>query len=782
MKKAISAVVLLLGCTTCAWAAPSGTLTTLHAIRDLTNEEADRHLPVAFEATVTYYRGYEYTLFVQDGGTAIYVSAPPGLKLIPGDRVLIKGTTEGSYHPIVHSSAISVLGHASLPKPLVVVFDELTNGQHDCEYVTLRGVVRAVFLVNRARYSVRMILATDGGIVEAMVDGTDIDALNDLLDAEVEVTGIAGGQFDGRMDLRGIMLHVSSEEGVKFLKPAPANPWSLPASPIEELFSSYHVNNLTRRVRIQGIVTYYQPGSFAVLQNGQRGIQISTLQETPLHLGQQAEATGFPDFRNDFLLLTGGEIRESAAYAPIAPKPVTRRDLSSSQHSLDLVSIDAQVVMELREESQDQYFLFADGYMFSAISHRGDSDGGAPLPMKQVPVGSVVRVTGICMMENSNPFAGDVPFNLLMRSPDDISVIAQPSWINVRNLTAFVGFLLVVVAIVGARGWALERKVRQKTAALAASIEAEVALQRQSAQREHRSAQLEQQRSRILEDINGLRPLTQVLEEIVKMVSFDLDGASCWCEVENGPRLGSAQLDPDSLRVVSATIRARSGSAHGVLFAGFDPAVAPGENETRALEHGARLATLAIETRGLYSDLRRRSEFDQLTDVPNRFAFDKFMDAQIEQAQQSGGILGLIYIDLDKFKPINDTYGHHVGDLYLQEVARRMSRQLLGHDMLARLGGDEFAAMVSIPNGQPDLDKIIARLERCFDEPFDVGGLHLNGEASIGSALFPENGATKDALLSAADAAMYEVKSKKNCSEQKPHSLSVRIHGLQHQP
>ena len=187
----------------------------------------------------------------------------------------------------------------------------------------------------------------------------------------------------------------------------------------------------------------------------------------------------------------------------------------------------------------------------------------------------------------------------------------------------------------------------------------------------------------------------------------------------------------------------------------------PTARETEALQNGARLATLAIETRRLYSDLRRRSEFDLLTDIPNRFAMEKFMELQIEEARQSGRILGLIYIDLDKFKPINDTYGHHVGDLYLQAVALRMSRQLLGGDMLARLGGDEFAALVSLHHGRSDLEKIVARLESCFDEPFAVEGHLLHGEASIGVALYPEDGATKDSLLSAADAAMYAVKNRK---------------------
>ena len=179
-----------------------------------------------------------------------------------------------------------------------------------------------------------------------------------------------------------------------------------------------------------------------------------------------------------------------------------------------------------------------------------------------------------------------------------------------------------------------------------------------------------------------------------------------------------------------------------------------------------RLATLAIETRRLYSDLRRRSEFDLLTDIRNRFAMEKFIESQIDEARQSGRNLALIYIDLDKFKPINDTYGHHVGDLFLQEVAMRMSRQLLGSDMLARLGGDEFAALVTLPLGGSGLQKIADRLEYCFHEPFVIEEHVIQGAASFGVALYPWDGATQDELLNAADAAMYVAKNAKKLRTQ----------------
>jgi diguanylate cyclase (GGDEF)-like protein len=180
----------------------------------------------------------------------------------------------------------------------------------------------------------------------------------------------------------------------------------------------------------------------------------------------------------------------------------------------------------------------------------------------------------------------------------------------------------------------------------------------------------------------------------------------------------------------------------------------------------AGLATLAIETRRLLSDLLHRSEFDLLTDIHNRFSLERELSAWIEDARQSAGIFGLIYIDLDEFKQVNDLYGHHVGDLYLQEVAERMKLQLRSHDLLARLGGDEFAVLLPKVRNRTGVVEIAQRLERCFDEPFVLAGPTLQGSASFGIALYPEDGATRDSLLSAADTAMYAAKNRKRVMEE----------------
>jgi diguanylate cyclase (GGDEF)-like protein len=416
--------------------------------------------------------------------------------------------------------------------------------------------------------------------------------------------------------------------------------------------------------------------------------------------------------------------------------------LVSGASAFDLVSIEGEVLTSIRGHSEDEFVLVADGHRFSAIYRHPDSGTGIPLPpMRKVSVGARLRVTGICVPSyGSDPLQGPVAFDILLRSFDDIAIVGQPSWVTIHNLLLLVGLLLAVVVIVGARGWIIERKVRRQTVAM---------------------AYIEQRRSRILEDINGTLPLAEVLDEITELVSFKLSGAPCWCQFAEGAKFGNCPPRLTGLRVIQAEIPAHSGPAHGTVFAALNSLVKPQAVEAEALAMAAGLATVAIETRRLYSDLRRRLEFDQLTDIHNRSSLDARLDELIEESRQKEATFGLIYIDLDDFKLVNDRCGHHVGDHFLQEAAQRMNRQLRSHDLLARLGGDEFAALVQVVRSRAEVEEIARRLEHCFDEPLSIDGFLLHGSASVGIAVFPEDGATGDNLLKAADAAMYLAKNNK---------------------
>ena len=745
VKRLIPLVVILLGLSSTAWAAEPAPLTTLRAIHSLTNAEASHALPVTFEATVTYFPGYDNLLFVQDGDIAVFVLATTDAKLVLGDRVLIKGTTQSSFHPIVISNDVTLLRHGAALKPVLATFDELIGAERDCMLVTVRAVIRTADLRMNSKVRLTYLqMLTGGGYIEATVDSDDASALSGLLDAEVEVTGIAAGKFDDKMQQTGVNLHISSLADVKILKRASISPRSIPVTPLDRILAGYHIQDLTQRIRVHGTITYYQPGAAIVLQDGAKSLWIDTSTRSPLQIGDVADATGFPEAHSGFLTLTHAEIEDSHVRALITPQPATWRQLSfwsankPEGHQYDLVSIEGQVVAEVRGGAQDEYVLASNDQLFSAIYRHPDAASVLP-PMMQIPLGSRIRVTGICMIENTNPFniSEEVPFNILLRSFDDITVVARPSLLNIRNLLFIVGLLLLVVVGAGVRAWTLERKVRRQTAAL---------------------ADLEQRRGRILEDINGSRPLAEIVEEIAELVSFTLDGAPCWCQIANGARLGNCPAKLTGLRIVQEEIPARSGPPLGTLSAALDPLTKPRANESKAISMGAALATLAIETRKLYSDLLRRSEFDLLTDIHNRFSLEKRLDAQIEVARQDAGIFGLIYIDLNKFKQVNDQYGHHIGDLYLQEVARRMKQQLRSHDLLARLGGDEFAVLLPMVHNRADVEEVSQRLEHCFEAPLALEENILKGSASFGIAVYPEDGATKDKLLNVADAAMYAAK------------------------
>ncbi|MBS1804854.1 MAG: diguanylate cyclase [Acidobacteria bacterium] len=349
-----------------------------------------------------------------------------------------------------------------------------------------------------------------------------------------------------------------------------------------------------------------------------------------------------------------------------------------------------------------------------------------------------------------------------------VQAVGTPSWLNVADPALIIGVLLVVVLLVAAWGCVLLAKVKRQAASITVRSET-------TARQERHNAQLEAKRSRILEDINSSRPLPELIEAINEMVAFSLDCPFAWCEMLDSGSLGNIPASSKGLRIAHLEIPARAGGTLGTLFAATESGQPIHTDEKAMLEAGVRLATLAIETRKLCKDLVYRSEFDLLTDIYNRSSLDRYLEEQIDKANTDRSIFGLIYVDLDVFKDINDFYGHHIGDLYLHEVSIRMKRQLRTGDMLARLGGDEFAALVPVVRSRAALEEVAQRLERCFDAPFAVEGRVLRGSASVGIALYPEDGSTADSLLSSADAAMYVNKHTKRHRTEMPGQLQKAL-------
>jgi diguanylate cyclase (GGDEF)-like protein/PAS domain S-box-containing protein len=149
---------------------------------------------------------------------------------------------------------------------------------------------------------------------------------------------------------------------------------------------------------------------------------------------------------------------------------------------------------------------------------------------------------------------------------------------------------------------------------------------------------------------------------------------------------------------------------------------------------------------------------DSLTRLPNRVYIERELPTIFELAVEKGKRVALLFIDLDRFKVINDTLGHNIGDSMLVVLADRLRQVVRKEDLLARFGGDEFVVVMSDVNSQREVSRLAVRLLEAIREPIIVGDYHLNTTASIGIALFPDDGKEISVVVKHADAAMYHAK------------------------
>ena len=167
-----------------------------------------------------------------------------------------------------------------------------------------------------------------------------------------------------------------------------------------------------------------------------------------------------------------------------------------------------------------------------------------------------------------------------------------------------------------------------------------------------------------------------------------------------------------------------------------------------------------------YNNLMRENEkklnhlafFDMLTDLPNRKMIISRLNYLIDRANDNPTDLAVVFIDLDNFKRVNDTMGHHSGDLLLQSATSRMKTLIKPNDMLGRLGGDEFALIIQQPLSDEEIFEYLTLLKNVIEQPFTIEKNEFTITASFGFAVFPEDGKNSIDLLKCADTAMYKAK------------------------
>ena len=254
-----------------------------------------------------------------------------------------------------------------------------------------------------------------------------------------------------------------------------------------------------------------------------------------------------------------------------------------------------------------------------------------------------------------------------------------------------------------------------------------------------------------------------VIDLLTLVESGELEAADSFEEGILEPTEDALAIMIETIRLEAMALDARAerveefGSTALIIgtLAGFLAALTLSQRRRRSVA----VAEVMREAR---DSLRHQATHDELTGLANRRLFTQMAAAQRVQQQARGGTYAVLLLDLDGFKIINDTLGHHSGDELLKEVSRRLHGAMRGNDLVARIGGDEFAILVSDVRDDATPAVVAARILEALSAPVTINDLPLTVRASIGVAVSTQHGVDAELLLRWADAAMYQAKRQGN--------------------
>jgi signal transduction histidine kinase/DNA-binding response OmpR family regulator len=441
-------------------ARPAGlpTVTRAKDIIHMSKEEAARNYPVHLRCVVTFYDSL-LVLFVHDSSGAVYVDLAKGqnVPLHAGDRIDVTGHTDpGNFAADVGGATVTLLGPGQLPVPEPQTMDRLITGVEDGQWVSIEGAVRSIALVQG---ELLITIASGGRRIEAVIEDPR-PGYENLIDADIRIAGNCGPIFNHKRQLLGIRLWTPSLDQIKVLKPAAADPFSLPLHPIDSLLQLERQQQYARRVRVHGMITLEWPGRWVFLTGETGSLAVAATQPTGLKLGQMVDVVGFPTFGDYSPLLQDPIFRATEGGAPAQPRTVTAGGARLGGYESQLIRVNGELVHQYAGLDGQILELQADGITFTATLP-GDLQGQK---LAGLPNGSRLQLSGISV-EDVNHDRNHTPkgFHLLLRSPEDVVLLIRPSWWSsghtryVLGLT-ILGILLVLLWVV-----ILRKRVHQQT-------------------------------------------------------------------------------------------------------------------------------------------------------------------------------------------------------------------------------------------------------------------------------------------------------------------------------
>lgn len=731
-----------------AFASPAS-LNTVNAVRRFQGSISGAPIPVHVRGVVTYYDAVVPNLFVQDatGGVWVDLGGQQGAPPQVGQLVDLRGVVGLGFTPYIAKPQWKILGSAPLPKPVRLSYEKASTGSYDSQWVEMEGIVRS-FTRELAGSVLVIDVATPAGSFKVRVPGYTGPFPMEFVDAKVRFRGVCATAFNHRNQLVGIHMMMPGLENASTVQAASADPFSMPVTTVSSIGRFSAVLTDIHRVKVRGIVTARYPQRGAFLMDSTGGLYAESQDGTPVEAGDEVEVIGFPAAGNYGPVLKSASIRTTGRHQAIVPFALDGQTALKGAHDAQLVTISGtlQAVTPHRNgyslvlQSDDQV-AFESSFSEPQLKH--------PAP----PLGSRLKLTGICSVKtdaNGNPSA----FEIVLRHPEDVAVVSSPSWLTSRR-AAYILALLVFLTV-AVMGWVviLRKRVKQQTQLIRTRMQKEL--------------DLEARYRRMFE------------RNLTGLYVAGIDGAILDCNNTFAQILG--YVDRAALMEHNQEAEALTTQFHEHLFDSHESSINQILNaehkfqrrdgswrwvltNIRLVQHAGNAAP-SIEG-GLVDITDRKvaeeqiqflAYYDSLTKLPNRGLLKDRLAQALATARRHKEKVAILFLDLDRFKDINDSLGHSFGDLLLQQVAERLRGLSRDEDTVARIGGDEFLILLSSLQSIEDASASAERILRAMEQDFVVEGQTFKVGCSIGISVFPEHGTDGETLIKNADAAMYRAK------------------------
>jgi diguanylate cyclase (GGDEF)-like protein/PAS domain S-box-containing protein len=665
----------------------------------------------------------------------------------------ITGAVGSGFSPYLANPNWTVLGTAPLPNPEKISFEQAANGSFDSQWAEMEGIVRS--FTQQAEGNVLVIdVATPTGTFKVLVPDYHGAFPSQLVDAKVQFRGVCATAFNSRNQLVAIHMMVPGLGNAKVIQHAPVDPFAVPTTSVDQIGRFAAQASEVHRVKVKGVITAHFTRRGLFLMDATGGVYAESQDGSPVVAGDEVELIGFPASGNYSPILKSAAIRPTGQHQAIVPAKIDGKTALKGGYDARLVTISGTVqAVNLLPGSYALVLQSDDHVNFAARFASTPS-------LRSIPSqGSKLSLTGICsikMDENGNPAA----FEIVLRSPGDITLLSSPPWLTSRRAARILSAIGLLTAAVF--GWVLilRRRVRSQTQLIKVRLENEAALE-------------ERYRRTFQRNLTGLY--------IATSGGHILDCNETCARILGYP--DRVALLEDRINVERVTARFHehlydetTGGENQILNAEYRfqcpegswkwalvnvRSIGQTDNSPAIIEGGLVDIT---DRKAAEDQVQYLAYYDSLTGLANRSLLSDRLDNALAGARRHKEKLAVLYLDLDRFKLINDSLGHSTGDLLLLDVAKRLKELSREEDTVARIGGDEF--LVVLPSLLESSDAAVAaeRIAAGLNQEFIIQEHSFKVTCSIGISIFPEHGMDGETLIKNADAAMNSAKENGCCT------------------